>query len=511
MTTLETVIQALWDRPWASAGDLAAATGRHLSQVNRALRRLEQEGMVSRLRAGRRRPPCYRYIFSSLGIAEYSARFGPAPWWLTEWGTWSLLGRMEQLEAFYSLAPNIFQGEGAQWDALGRELKLQRFGFFQRGQLVEAWGQYGEDIVLYFSWIGMKLKEPLIRNKWDHRLDRLMWRDKHGPESLLDPQDPPDLEPPDPSGHVIIGADRYAAVLASQILPGDGSGYRAWCYVDGKTMEVLHREGLATEKHRYAEDYGRVPEVGYPEAVIARAEALAAPMGTLETKVFELVEEWLALRTADIARLCGQPRSKVRAILRRFADAGLVVRVGNVYYLGPAGYRYAGRRDRVSPASPRARHAAYLNDNQARHRHQLRHNAMVNRIVVAVTLQGGQIYGGWRGVINLPGRTQVAPDALLVASSIFGDTVYRLEAERNARTPGRVRDKLLPYAIAGGAGSSCPACFALEDALVEQLFNDLGRDIKLLTTLMSDLERGPVEGRKTVWRHRGEPVDFESL
>lgn len=510
-----TVARVLWSSPWASAAEIAARSGRSVPQVNRDLEHLQKQGLAACIEAGRRVRPCPRWILSSLGIDEFSRHFlhihGVTPWWITETGVWSLFQRLEQLEQIYAVAPVLFQGEGAQWDVFGRELKLVRLGFFRHGQLVEAWGDYEGDITIYFCWVGMEAKLPAIRRKWERRLDRLMWREKGGPESLLDPQDPISDEPPDPSGYAVIGADRCALGMAAKELPDLTPNCVAWCWVDGKTSQVQQYEEKVSPTHRYAEDYGRMPEVGRPEHVIGKAAGLAVMSGVTRTKIFEFVEEWYALRVSDLAKLCGAAPSDVRAILREFVDAELVVKVETSYYLGPAGFRYAGLRDRVSPAVPRSRHTAYLNENMARHRHQLRHNRMVNRIVLAEHAAGGKIYGGWRGVVILPDRTQVVPDALLVGRGPFGYQIHRLEAERTAVDPDRIRDKILPHTKALDYGELMPVVFVVERAEVERMYIAYGRHLNLLTTLLADVERGPVEGEETVWRYRGKPAPFVSL
>ena len=510
-----TVEEVLWYWPWSSAQEIAHFSGRSVSQVNRALRRLHQHGTITFIYCGRRKRPCRRWRLSSLGLADLSGPdgpfSGPVPWWLTEMGTWTLFQRMEQLELFYTVAPDIFRGAGAGWDMSNKELNLASWGFFRRGQLVEAWGTYEGGTTLHFCWIGMEVKAPAIRTKWVGRFDRLVWCEADSREHIFDPLEQPSPDLPDPSGYVVVGADMCAVILASQILPKEATTCTAWCWVDGQTARILDYEGRTYPKGRWVEDWGRPPDVGYPELVNDRAEALAVLCGRLRTRIFELVEEWYALRVADVARLCGESRSRVRGILHEFMAAELVVQVGRHFYLGPAGYRYAARRDRVSPAVPRARHAAYLNGNEVRHKHQLRHNLMVNATVVEEVAGGAKIYGGWRGVLELPNRTQLAPDALLIGVSAFGHVILRLEIERTARTPSRVRRKVIPWAIARDAGLVVPVGFVLDDAEIERLFIELGRDIPMLTTLLADLQLGPVEGQLTVWRYRGEPSPFESV
>ena len=139
--------------PWASAEEIARFLRCSVSAVNRELNRQQERGLIVHVRAGRKKRPARRWILSSLGVAEAFPFPGDVPWWVTEQGVKTLFQRLEQLEHYYSLAPSIFSLEPEWWAGPGAPALLN-WGFFQRGQVIEAWGRYEEDLLIFFCWGG---------------------------------------------------------------------------------------------------------------------------------------------------------------------------------------------------------------------------------------------------------------------------------------------------------------------------------------------------------------------
>ena len=82
-----------------------------------------------------------------------------------------------------------------------------------------------------------------------------------------------------------------------------------------------------------------------------------------------------------------------------------------------------------------------------------------------------------------------------------------LEFERSATNPQAALEKLLPYRKAYEAGVGRPVIFVLETPGVEALYQRLGADLPMITSNLADIRRGPIRGRKTCWRYRGEPIE----
>ena len=300
---------------------------------------------------------------------------------------------------------------------------------------------------------------------------------------------------PHPSGYVVVCNDPLSLIQARRVIPRQ---WDSFLFVAGVDAKVHVRLGgvTPTRDAAYDHDSDTLPAVGYPERAIDAAEGMQVLSGTVRTEILELVEEWQALRASDVARLCGDSRSRVRRILNELEAAELMARVEQCYYLGPAGFRYAGRRDRVSPSVARARLASYLAPTQARHRHQLRHNRMVNAAMEAMRRGGWVLFGGWRMVVDVDGRAQIAPDAL----GLFGGRLFFIEVERTATTPAQVLRKLAPYRAAADAKLGITVAFIVETQRAKQLFLELGRGMALFVSTLEDVLEGPVPGKDAVFR-----------
>ena len=125
----------------------------------------------------------------------------------------------------------------------------------------------------------------------------------------------------------------------------------------------------------------------------------------------------------------------------------------------------------------------------------------MNRLVVGFALAGVEIQPGWRGVIGLAGKPQVAPDALVPSEDPHGIEWWCLEYERSARTPSRVARKLNPYHQATLEGRPQKLLMVCHEAEQEAEFRRQAHTLVMATTTLKEAAKGPLYDAPTVWRY----------
>ena len=525
--------------PFASAEELGEVMPVSRATVNRVLGCLYEEGWAVSRKVGRRLPAKRRWFPTSEGIREayafdhivhdptvddhdHDPLFSDEcdhrhlPWWLGEGGIRELYQRLEQLEAIYELAPTLFLGEGRRWLAGGHEARLERLRFLRRGQLVEAVGTYEEGIEVAFCWVGKQLRPRRMVEKWRHRFSHphLVGESEAAAreaarDHLLEQQDP-DFDPsPHLAGYVCIGPDEWAVRQAMDRLPLEGySGEYAWSWwVAGRRMRRLGQTGLVLPNRDRIADRFEVIRPGEPERVAPPTGGRDAPpepaalSRVLCNRIVGLAEEFDALIEEDFVDLAKDFRGPVQRALADLVNQGLLAQVEEIYYyLADPGMRYVTDRDRVAVSAARSRVAAYLNPDLVRHHQQLAHNRGVIEVVRLLKASGIRVYGGWRGVVNIPGHTQVQPDGVMYADGPLGRGVYRLEFERTATTPEEVLQKRRPYRRAGRAGVHLRCVWVCETRQAAQRFLRASRGLPAMVATLADLRAGPLLGPDAVWR-----------
>ena len=527
--------------PWASADDLAEVMGVSRSTVNRHLAGLYDSAWAVSRNVGRRHPATRRWIPTSPGLMQvyefshkHGGHAGPdghvhdpifletddhqhLPWWLGQSGINQLYNRIEQLEAFYPLAPRLFRGSGRDWLLDGRDAALVRLTFLRRGQLVEMFATYEGGIEIGICWFGAQLKPLRMMEKWLDRFthEYLRWESaaekmEFGRDQLMVPPDP-DFDPtPQLAGYVCVGPDEWAVRQAMDHLPRFGYSMEtpfSW-WVAGRESLCVGKYGLVFPNQDKVRDRFEDIHLGEPERVALPTgaggrDAPPAPAvlsRVLANRMLGLSEEWPAMREEDFVDLCDEFRGPVRRTLVDLVGEGLLVQVEDVYYLGDPAMIYVSDRDRISVTTVRDRLQSYLDPSKERHRHDLEHNLGMIRIVRALKRHGIQVHGGWRGVVNVRGVTQVQPDGVMYADGPCGRGVYLVEYERTAATPQDVRDKLGPYIRAAQAGVPLRAVWVCETNRGATRFRNLTRNSQAMVTTLGELEAGQMTGPTTVWR-----------
>ena len=318
---------------------------------------------------------------------------------------------------------------------------------------------------------------------------------------------------PRPSGYLVLGPDWWAVHSAYSNLPLEGyrGARQPFLFINVNELHGFSDGIVEPRPHDWIDnspDYrpwavGRIPRFLRPDAAPAPADLLgmAVPAATLD-----LVAEWSGLRRKDLARRLKRSRKRVidPAVDEMLAGEWLQ-EVGGMLYLARTGILHVARRDRVSPDTIQARVAAAIKlDHQPVGAHR-RHTVAVNEVMVLLHESGIPAYAGWRAVESLAG-TQLAPDLVIVAQSVYGMGIYYIEVERTAQYPEQVADKINPWSVAFHAGVLARVIFIVERPEVEDLFQNLGQEVPMFTSTLRDVRGGPLRGDVTVWRLRGRPV-----
>ena len=253
------------------------------------------------------------------------------------------------------------------------------------------------------------------------------------------------------------------------------------------------------------------PALGRPEALdqwFAENRDLSALLdGPRAYRVFMAVAEFPAMRASHVRRIAGGSAAQVGRILDDFVDTDLLAEFDGRHYLSRKGMARAATLSRVSAATIRRRHGAYL--EQWYREHELLHNDGVNRLVARFAQDSVAVVAGWRGEVNVPDVTQVRPDLLApVVAGPHGGGFYFLEYERHAQL-WRSEGKLGPYRRMARIGRALPLLVVCDAAQTEEIFLTLAGNLPLLTATLERALAGPITGGDTVWRSpSGQPVEL---
>ena len=549
MKNKELVLKWLTRMPFAITRNLTVATGLPGQTINRLLNEARAQGRVESRMAGRGSRAVRHWFLTSDDLeSRYSVdhRHGQeathfhdplrpeiaphrhAPWHLTEAGLRVWYKRLEELSSYYDVAFRLFKEAGPEWlKFVGAEPVLTDFTLLRRGGLAGATGEYrsGNDkFTAVFCHMGRQLKTFRMLEKWEGLFSPLTGtsRAEEINRSSGDPLDPPqppdpDFDPaPQPSVYVVIGADEFAVRQAMDHIPQwsylQTNSFSWW--VAGNPCRRLGESGYVLPLGDTVADHFEDVNVGEPEMVAPPVGAHrddppypALLSNTLPYRIMCLAEEWPALREEDCVDLLDEFRGPVDRAFSELRDAGLLQRVEDVYYISDEYMLLIAARDRVSVGTVRNRLLTYLDEKMVRHLHDLEHNRGLLRIARVFHRHGIRVYGGWRRVVDVLGAnrkriTQIQPDAVIYADGPFGRGVYLIEFERNATTPGEIREKVKTYRLALRHGIDLRVIWITETKRAARRFLQRRGTPPTLATTLDELEAGPLIGPKTIWRSR---------
>ena len=181
-------------------------------------------------------------------------------------------------------------------------------------------------------------------------------------------------------------------------------------------------------------------------------------------------------------------------------EAGLLAKRDDVYYMTDAAMQWAAAHDRISIITIRNRIGSYLHESGERHRHDLEHNRRMMEIVRIFRRIGIRVYGGWKGVQHIKGKTQIQPDGLVYIEGKDGPTPVLIEFERTATTPEEIRKKLRTYRKAAEEGIYFRVIWITETRRAADRLLQRASALDVLVTTIEDLRKGPLRGPDSIWR-----------
>ena len=241
--------------PWASTPELAGFRNVNRTTVSRKEGQWRENGLVVVKYGGRLVRPVNRLLSTTAGLLDTFPKehvhlgfehddhdHDPLhPEWEDHQhptffngynGALDLWEKLERIELWYPVAPEVLMGEGAAWTHDGRARRILHWRWLRNTRFIEAVATYEDDYKIFFGHIGRSVTREMLEYRWkyrfpdihDVRLHTLATRSRGEREErlrnkLIDPPDP-DLDyNPQPSGYMISTPDIRGVELAREVLP----------------------------------------------------------------------------------------------------------------------------------------------------------------------------------------------------------------------------------------------------------------------------------------------------
>ena len=498
----------LSDMPLAGVKDLVSLGEFDVTECQWIMNRLRKSSDVRSVYLGGTLDMADRFSLTGRGVSTlFGHDYGQVPWASTARGIRALPDKVEFLEQAYRLVPSLLDPGRVNVPDSGRlgltDWGLTGFEWLPSG-IPHAITRYGDRVSVGLVWVGLQVTTPLLSTWWEQRFRPL------GPALGERGRDHGRL--PSTSGWLVIATDEWGKEVAQRHFgPADPTVkvVTAGENVTGEWPLIPTSNVVQVRPGPFA--------VGHVDSAIASlvaGRAASGFRGTSSSKVFMWVEQWYDTTKSRMAAALGLRSSDVDPIIDGFVENGFMSRYGRNIRVSAAGWKRSARRDRVHLSTIRERWQ-FLSDPDDVHRARNRHHQQ-GLIILAETCIRYQlpVAAGWRSVMNIPGVTQIHPDAMvLVGDGPLGAGWYCLEYERSATTPKRIGEKIDPYRKAAQNGQTRPLLIVCRSRRIEKLFWDAGRleteeRLPMVTTTYAEAREGPLAGMDTVWRHYGEPVSL---
>ena len=260
--------------PWASIPELAGFRYVNRTTVSRKEEEWNQDGLVVVKDGGFLVRPRARLLITTGGLIQVFPQQhvhpGPAHRYHEhaplhpEWedhehpgffngynGALDLWEKLERIEMWYPVAPEVLLGEGAAWTHDGKARRILSWRWLRHTRFIEAVATYEDEYRIFFGHIGRSVTESMLQYRWkyrfpDVRLHTLVMRSRGEREErlrdkLVDPPDPDLDDNPQPSAYVISTPDMRGVELAGRVLPRNA----AYLYLVGPPPSQLLYLGRA--------------------------------------------------------------------------------------------------------------------------------------------------------------------------------------------------------------------------------------------------------------------------
>ena len=507
------LLRCLWQAPYSSPNDISGWGHLTLSQCQKGLQELRQEGLAMQFTMGMWERAKARWCLTETGILHCQRTLcEDTPWPVTESGLRNLSGRLFIMEQVYALLPEAMNtatdrpsedGAGG-----GPEHRVTRFRWLARTG-VQAVAEYDGAWTVAFLWAGRWNSAGDLSSKLGHRFDDL---EPVAPDGWWEEAGESETFPWEPSLWCVIAEDAWAATVAFGELSAIG--------VDPARIRVVAPDVAERLPARLPQAVGDVAErediaqLGRPARIrswLANPQYQAMNV-RLPYRILGTVESWPACRLSHISRFCRETNSKVMPALAMLIEVGLVVEFGGHHYLADAGLLWASRRDRVHISTVRARFSSFCMEDSHNRKRLVRHDSGLANLASRFVEQRVPVVPGWRAITDYAGLTQLAPDAVVRMHSVDdGDEWYFLEYERSADARDTVERKLKPYLILAESHPPVrvPLLVVCQEPEAEAIFWSVAGHLPMYTTNYREATRDALVGTQTVWRRNGQPASLQ--
>ena len=510
-----------WRWPWASATDIARATGLKASAVSTTLKRGEKRGWFLSARLGRTASVVDRYVVSNAGVEELDKRFGWGIfWWHTADGVRSLARRLEVLEMAYTYLPFLWQSNlvsdrkafvfreprdiSQRTGEPGTRVSLVETDWSVAGLTGFSWLKDGpfEAIATYYNgnpddallhlpclWRGNFQKREDIA--WVRReMDRALVKDERWENLPTNQQVFGDYPP----GMIIFCPDRVSAAMVQRnwLESSTRREHRATPAILDAQGQVVRAMSPPTSRWK---DYVPSPHGG-PLGDIQKAVsnlksgAYASVNGKRAWRTFRAVDGSPGVTLEQTAASVGVDTTVARGLLEPMVKAKVIIVKGGGHYLDVSGRGLLAYSQRKSPSRVKRRWGVYLRKGGEYRRDQRLHNQGQAQVILKLRQHGFSAFPTMGVVIEdwyRERKIRIVPDAFVVLPP---GVLVAIEFERSATSPREVEEKAQNYARLVELGHPLPVLFITETPQAAENLCRL-RHPYLLAATLDTVQEGP--------------------
>ena len=517
----EQILVVRAQQPWASAGDISRRLESSFSDIRKASRDLEDEGLIAGLDVGVTRRRQRRSILTRNGVFHVVNDFHyrgltrpalPLTWQLGEEGVSRILAWPPMFESTYEVLPTfwtsgivfpfrlesrfadpactsrVWLGEPTLVDLLWLPSGRLHVVTIWRFDRVDGPSRY---LSIPLFWSGL-LPQEGYRNR-SLRLGSRYIRSERRPGDRI-------LWQVEPTA-VALGEDEFAAFRAKtaygddvQVGAVDTAGNLVW------SAEASHSEWTHGDQPPQARS------IGHPEAAAIDEGPDLVNLGIREYRIFHFLSQFRAATKRTLVTAFHMSRGAVNSVIEHLTERGLVTSVGPHLYLTCKAVDMLAALHRVDAG--RLVEVTYLDPEGEEAAKERRHDSAVATVAAKFLGAGILAVAGWRWVVDFDGG-QLVPDLWVQLPVPGGDGAIwvPVEVEFSAKGEKRIKRKLRSYRLAPvRLGASFPLLVITGEILVAQRFDEWANYLPMLTTTLEGFLTGVWEGSDSVWRSGGRPV-----
>ncbi len=423
-----------------------------------------------------------------------------APWSATIAGIREIFTRLALAEQVYPIAPDLLLSDHIilpfELPARVRVMGLTEIRWLRSGRLYHVLARYGDDWWVAFTYAGVHAKGTVIRDKHASRFDglaRYYWPPEERFPDYYDVEE--DSFEPTPSLQVIVAADGWAKALAQEHLGSDVVSSGLWTGEEPcLPVQLGWSRSLVADRFRSEQAGSLDPNAanGIREWLHSRTD-LAAIDSVPAFRMVILASQFPAINKTELKVLARASGKVFPRILNALCDHDVLLEDQGELYVDRKGIQFVAAVSRTSVEVVRETCGRWLKKGQ---REDYRdHNRGVARLALAFFKAGGELVGSSRATTNVPGVTQVQPDAVIrLVDGPYGSGWYRVEYERSAVNRRRIANKLGPYRRIAETGESLPVLFVCDTEVAVKRVLEIGRDLQIAATTLAQATAGAIDG-----------------